>query len=346
MADRSNRLTIAEARTRAPGKSALPDRDIEDAVREYVRTYVLWRGRRRAAEDFGVSRHTLWRFLRRGHMGRTLPRAVMDMAGDSVETLEAAAWAIAATERLRTRRPAPKAAASARSLSEALEDTLLLLCAAPLATVDELSRFGRIPASTLRDRLKRLAKMGMADSVSHHLGILGPHPQRRHFPTERGIVAGGGIEHGTVAAPPAVTPFSVGKYRRCGRVPRTPRWCGTESTRPRSVSFFNRSRSVEAGTRPKRDSSSTVAKGVAQSDRRTSSRPWRRRRSAGSGRRPSRSMMISSVAASIARTLPPTEFRTAEGTMRPVWPRSRNRQRVWRDTPRSSAVFLRPCRRT
>ena len=190
-------MTIAEARTRAPGKSALPDRDIEDAVREYVRTYVLWRGRRRAAEDFGVSRHTLWRFLRRGHMGRTLPRAVMDMAGDSVETLEAAAWAIAATERLRTRRPAPKAAASARSLSEALEDTLLLLCAAPLATVDELSRFGRIPASTLRDRLKRLAKMGMADSVSHHLGILGPHPQRRHFPTERGIVAGGGIEHGT-----------------------------------------------------------------------------------------------------------------------------------------------------
>ena len=53
-----------------------------------------------------------------------------------------------------------------------------------------------------------------------------------------------------VAAPAAVTPFSVGKYRRCGRVPSTLRWCGTESTRPRSDSFFSRSRSVEAGNAP------------------------------------------------------------------------------------------------
>ena len=190
-------MTIAEARTRAPDKSAPPDQDLEDAIREYVWTYVLWRGRRRAAEDFGVSRHTLWRFLRRGHMGPALPRAVMDMTGDSVEALEAATWAIAATERVLARRPPPKAATSVRSLPEALEDTLLLLCAAPLATVDELSHFGRIPATTLRDRLRKLMKMGMADAVSHHLTILGPHPQRRHFPTSKGIAAGGGIEHGT-----------------------------------------------------------------------------------------------------------------------------------------------------
>ena len=194
---RSSRLTIVEQRTRAPGKSAPPDQDLEDAIREYVRTYVLWRGRRRAAETFGVSRHTLWRFLRRGHAGRALPRAVLDIAGDSVEALEAATWAIAATERVLAPRPAPKTVPPSRSLPEALEDTLLMLCAAPLATVDELSRFGRIPATTLRDRLRRLRKMGMADSVSHHLTILGPHPQRRHFPTSKGIVAGGGIEHGT-----------------------------------------------------------------------------------------------------------------------------------------------------
>ena len=85
-----SRLTIVEERTRTPGTSALPDRDLENAIRKYARTYVLWRGSRRAAEAFGVSRYTLWRFLRRGHSGRALPRAVMDMVGDSVEGLEAA----------------------------------------------------------------------------------------------------------------------------------------------------------------------------------------------------------------------------------------------------------------
>ena len=192
-----NQSTIAEPETQAPFESASPDRALDDAVREYVRTYVLWRGRRRAAEEFGVSRHTLWRFLERGHVGRALPRAVMDMAGDSVETLESATWAIPAVERVLVRLPSTKTVTPSRSLPEALEDTLRLLCAAPLATVDELSRFGRVPTSTLRDRLRRLAKMGMADSVSHHLGVLGPHPQRRHFPTEKGIEAGAMVEHGT-----------------------------------------------------------------------------------------------------------------------------------------------------
>ena len=70
--------------------------------------------------------------------------------------------------------------------------------------------------------------------------------------------------------------------------------------------------------RPKRDSSSTVARGVVHSSRSASSRPWRRERRAGSGRRPYRSMMTSYVAASIACTLLPTEFRTAEGTARPL----------------------------
>ncbi len=193
----SNQLTTAEPDTQTPGKSASLDRALERAVREYVRTYVLWRGRRRASEDFGVSRHTLWRFLERGHMGRALPRAVMGIVGDSVETLEAATWAIPAVERVLARRPAAKTVPPSRSLPEALEDTLLLLCAAPLATVDELSRFGRVPASTLRDRLRKLVKMGMADSVSHSLTILGPHPHLRHFPTAKGIEAGGRIEHGT-----------------------------------------------------------------------------------------------------------------------------------------------------
>ena len=179
-------MTISEPGTLTPGKGALPDPDLEDAIREYLRTYVLWRGIGQATETFGVSGHTLWRFLRRGHTGRALPRSVLDSVGDSVEVLEAATWAIPAVDRVLAGRPAAKPVRAPHPLSQALEDTLLLLCATPLATVDELSRFGRIPASTLRDRLKKLVKMGIADSVSHSLGVLGPHPHLRHFPTEKG----------------------------------------------------------------------------------------------------------------------------------------------------------------
>ena len=189
-------MTIAERDTRTPGKGASLDPDLEDTIREYLRTYVMWRGIQQATATFGVSRHTLWRYLRRGHTGRALPRAVLDSVGDSVEVLEAATWAIPAVDRVLAGRPAAKPVRAPHPLSQALEDTLLLLCATPLATVDELSRFGRIPASTLRDRLKKLVKMGMADSVSHSLGVLGPHPHLRHFPTEKGIDAGAMVEWG------------------------------------------------------------------------------------------------------------------------------------------------------
>ena len=189
-------MTISEPVTRTPGKGASLDPELEDAVREYLRTYVLWRGIRQATETFGVSRHTLWRFLERGHTGRALPRAVLGIVGDSVEVLEAATWAIIAAERVVASRPAPKPIRSPYPLSQALEDTLLLLCATPLANVDELSRFGSIPASTLRDRLKKLMKMGMADSVSHSLNVLGPHAHLRYFPTEKGIDAGAMVEWG------------------------------------------------------------------------------------------------------------------------------------------------------
>ncbi len=197
IAERSSRLTIAEPGTRTPGKRALLDPDLEDAIREYLRTYVMWRGIQQATATFGVSRHTLWRYLRRSHTSRALPRAVMGIVGDSVEVLEAATWAIPAVDRVLAGRPAAKPVLAPYPMSQALEDTLLLLCATPLATVDELSRFGRIPASTLRDRLKNLVKMGMADSVSHSLTILGPHPHLRYFPTEKGIDAGAMVEWGT-----------------------------------------------------------------------------------------------------------------------------------------------------
>ena len=163
--------------------------ELKRAIRAYVRTYVLWHGRQRAAETFGVSRHTLWRFMERGHVGRAVPNVVLNVVG-SVEAVEAATRELVTWWSVRRRDPAP------RPLPQALEDTLLLVCATPLATVEELARFGRVPTSTLRDRLGKLGERGLADSVAHQLGVLGPHPQRRHFPTEQGIDTGGMTERG------------------------------------------------------------------------------------------------------------------------------------------------------
>ena len=192
-------MTTTEAETPTPVEDELADDDLDRAIRDYVHTYVRWRGRRKAMERFGVSRHTLWRFLDRGHVGHALPRAVLDSVGDSIEAIDAATWAIEASERItanfsrsaRNRRPA------AAALRLGQEDALLQLCAAPLTTVSDLSRFNREPATTLRGRLERLAELGLADSVSHSLGALGPKPQRRYFPTTQGIHAAAALEWGT-----------------------------------------------------------------------------------------------------------------------------------------------------
>ncbi len=155
------------------------------AIQDYVRAYVWRHGRRKTAEDLGVSRHTLWRFLERGHMGQAVPSAVLNSVGGNVRAIERAGQQLLID--LMGLRPDP----ALRPLRESLEEALLLLCAAPLATVDELSRFGRVPASTLRERLEKLAKRSLVSSVPHHLSILGARPKRRYFPTEQGVIAGG-----------------------------------------------------------------------------------------------------------------------------------------------------------
>ena len=45
---------MAERDPRTLGKAALTDKDPNDAIRSYVRTYALWHGRRSAAKTFGV----------------------------------------------------------------------------------------------------------------------------------------------------------------------------------------------------------------------------------------------------------------------------------------------------
>ena len=183
-------MIVTKPRRRTSKATVQAGPDPERAIRDYVRAYVWRHGRRRAAEDLGVSRHTLWRFLERGHMGRAVPSSVLNSVGGSVRAIESARQQLLID--LMGRRPDP----ALRPLREGLEEALLLLCAAPLTTVDELSRISRVPASTLRERLEKLAKRGLADSVAHHLSVLGTRPQHRYFPTEKGVVAGGAATKG------------------------------------------------------------------------------------------------------------------------------------------------------
>ena len=94
---------------------------LNDAIRDYVRTYALWHGRPQAAQRFGVSRHTLWSFLERGHVGRSLPRAVVKAVSDYPGAVAVAEWAVTAIRRIQRR------AAGTRSLAATQEDTLRLL---------------------------------------------------------------------------------------------------------------------------------------------------------------------------------------------------------------------------
>ena len=183
-------MIVAEPRTQTVNGTTQAGPRLERAVRGYVRAYASLHGRRKTAVDLGVSRHTLWRFLERDQMGRAVPSAVLSSVGGSVRAIEAATFEIIID--LEGLRPD----LALRGLRQGLEEALLLLCAAPLATVDELSRFGRIPASTLRDRLKKLTERGLVDSVPHHLSVLGTRPQLRYFPTEKGVTAAGAATKG------------------------------------------------------------------------------------------------------------------------------------------------------
>ena len=183
-------MIVAEPRTQTSNGTTQAGPRLTRAVRNYVRAYASLHGRRKAAEHLGVSRHTLWRFLERGHLGRAVPSAVLNAVGGSVTALEAATLEIIIDLEGLRHDPA------LRPLREGLEEALLLLCATPLATVDELSRFGRLPTSTLRDRLKKLTERGLVDSVPHHLSVLGSRPQRRYFPTEKGVTAAGAATKG------------------------------------------------------------------------------------------------------------------------------------------------------
>ena len=160
-----------------------PSAEQTQAVREYLRTRVWRRGVQHTADRYGVSRSTLWRFLWTEHVSATLVAAVTADVGASpwelrraAERLRPLSWTVEAN-RLRPR------------LTSADKRTVELLCHTPLATVDEMAALVRLPANTLRERLARLVRKGLAGSRPHRLQLLGARPQRRFFPTREGIVA-------------------------------------------------------------------------------------------------------------------------------------------------------------
>ena len=157
---------------------------LADAIGDYLHAHIERHGRKGTAEAFGVSRHTLWRFLERGQAGRALPRAVADRVGDTPGKLAAATRALAGEAT-----PGPSQRPPPPLLARHLRETLWALCEAPFASVNELAHFNRVPASTLRGRLAQLHKRGLADSRPHRLQMLGPRPQQRYFPTAAGVAA-------------------------------------------------------------------------------------------------------------------------------------------------------------
>ena len=84
-------MTITSTGRPIPVEDELHDDALDYAIRDHVRTYVLCHGRSKAAEGFGVSRHTFWQFLERGRLGKALPRAVIKTVGDDPNAIAAAA---------------------------------------------------------------------------------------------------------------------------------------------------------------------------------------------------------------------------------------------------------------
>ena len=169
-------------------KPAPVDVELIDAIWVYLNVCTHKHGQQRTAERFGVSRQTLWRFLKRDQVGRTLPRAVLGSVDDSVDALAAATDSLIAESSPQSR-PAAAGSPGALGVSGGLRNALLGLCEAPLTTAGELARLTRVPASTLREQLAKLSERGLADSRPHRLALLGARSQRRYFPTAAGIRA-------------------------------------------------------------------------------------------------------------------------------------------------------------
>ena len=114
-------MTATSASTPILEDNESPHDNLGHAIRDCVSANVLSHGRARAAERFGVSRHTLWRCLERRQWDKSLPRAVILTVAAALDMIEEAAWAVTAVPQVRRR-----AAANPKPLAETLEDAMRL----------------------------------------------------------------------------------------------------------------------------------------------------------------------------------------------------------------------------
>ena len=158
------------------------ERELFYAVGDYLLAHIERHGHGRTAEAFGVSRHTLWRFLERGQPGRALPRAVIAKVGDTPRQLAAATRALGDDAR-----PEPRERSRPPYLTQALREALELVCETPFASVEDLSRLKRTPDSTLREQLGKLRGKGLVAAHPHRLAMLSGRPVRRFVPTASAV---------------------------------------------------------------------------------------------------------------------------------------------------------------
>ena len=86
-----------------------------------METYPWHHGQRCTAKKFGVSRHTVWRFLYRDNVGRRLPHTVVDAFGGDLVALISATWKLNSTD------PGRTFVSVRTSLPVQLKETLLLV---------------------------------------------------------------------------------------------------------------------------------------------------------------------------------------------------------------------------
>ena len=208
-----------------------PSADQIAAFREYLRTRAWRRGAQRTADEYGVSRSTLWRFLWTEHVSPKLIAAVTAEVGASTWELRRAA------ERLRQPSGSAGAYRARPRLTPADRQTVELLCHTPLASVEEMAAVIRLPANTLRDRLARLTRKGLADSRPHRLQLLGARPQWRFLPTREGIAALAGGER-------------AGIERLMRLYPVSRQWCRVLAERLDAVAVLYRVASIIAALDP------------------------------------------------------------------------------------------------
>ena len=84
-------MITSEQKTRSQTNATPTDGELLESILGNLQAYE-WRYRRQRAEASRVSRYTLWRFLQRGHVGRSLPGEVLSAVGGGIEALAVATW--------------------------------------------------------------------------------------------------------------------------------------------------------------------------------------------------------------------------------------------------------------